>query len=273
MARSLQRLALTAALLLVCVGTNSVQSWAQISTPYGPGAGSVHRAPTLSAGGEFESAPTLFRQGKFAEAERQFAWIAAVRTGTTWGERSQFYLAECQYQQKKYVEALQSFERLHTDYPATDYLDKLVRREYEIAQLWVTWGKPTLRTAKNRRHHFDQGPPEADTRGLAFRALAAVWHNDPTGPLADQAAIKIADYYMANREYKAAATCYDQFLAGYLRSPFCPHARLGSVEARFRSYLLEHPDAAFLKLAREVAKSGLLIEWSVFLWIRASGGA
>jgi outer membrane protein assembly factor BamD (BamD/ComL family) len=267
MARSLQKLAFTPAILVLCVGTNSVQSRAQTPSPYGappavgnshePGGGLMHRAPGLAVGGEFESAPTLFRQGKFAEAERQFAWIAAVRTGTSWGERSQFYLAECQYQQKKYVEALQSFERLHTDYPGTDYLDKLVRREYEIAQLWATWGKPTVRTARKIRQILDQALPGADTKSLAFRALSAVWHNDPTGPLADHAAIKIADYYMTNGEYNAAAACYDQFLAGYPGSPFCPHARLASVEARFRSYLLEHHDSAFLKLSRDVAKTYL----------------
>src|SRR5207253_7282749 len=91
--------------------------------------------PNPQADAELQAALKLFQQGKFAEAEKRFAPIAKQRKGTTWGENSQYYLAECQYQRKKYVDAHDSFERLHADYPATEYLEKLVNREYAIAQI------------------------------------------------------------------------------------------------------------------------------------------
>ena len=258
-----QRMSRTVALLLICVATITVCRQAQSSTrsvtendvkdPRDPIGGSTQGAPRLAVEGEFQSAPTLFRQGKFAEAERQFAWIAAVRKGTTWGERSQYYLAECQYQQKKYTEALQSFERLNTDYPATDYRDQFVRREYEIAQLSITWTKPKVRFAKNRGRLFHEEPPGANAEKLALRALDAVRHSDPTGPLADDATIQIADYHMFNCEYDVATAYYELFIAEYRKSLFCPHARLAAVEARLRIYLLNHRDATGLLIARELA--------------------
>jgi hypothetical protein len=101
---------------------------------------------------------------------------------------------------------------------------------------------------------FDEGPPMADTDGLALAALSAVFHHDPTGPLADDAAIQIADYYMKNRDNKVAAAYYDQFIAEYRKSPYCPKARLATVEARFRVYLLDQRDTAGLTMARELAK-------------------
>ena len=162
----------------------------------------------------------MFRQGKFAEAERQFAWIAEFRKGTTWGERSQYYVAECQYHQKKYFQALESFERLHTEYPATEYIDQLVRREYEIALLWNTLSKPKDLTEKNA------------LQGLAFWALNAVRRNNPTGPLAEDAAIQIADYYMKDGDFDVAAAHYDRFIREYPKSRLGSHARRAAVEAR-----------------------------------------
>jgi TolA-binding protein len=263
-----QKMACTATLVLICVGTTAVNSGAQSSTAIvaddavkksqNPVGGLTREVPGPPVGGEFQSAPTLFRLGKFADAERQFAWIAAVRKGTTWGERSQYYLAECQYQQKRYAEALESFERLHTDYPQTDYRDQLVRREYEIAQRFITWAAPVVVTAKKKKEFllalFDHWPPMANTDGLALSALSAVRFHDPSGPLAENATIKIADYYMKNCDYKTAAAYYDQFIAEYPKSPHCPHARLAAVEARFRIYYLDQRDNAGLTMARELAK-------------------
>ncbi len=61
----------------------------------------------------------MFQQGKLAEAEKEFAKIAKNRKGTTYGENGQYYLAETQFQRKKYVDAHDSFEKLHADYPGT----------------------------------------------------------------------------------------------------------------------------------------------------------
>ena len=86
---------------------------------------------------EFDEAHKLFMQGKLNEAETAFTKIAKNRKGTHYGEKSQFYVAEIQYQQKKYVRANDSYEKLFADYPGTELLDKLVSREYSLAQMWL----------------------------------------------------------------------------------------------------------------------------------------
>jgi hypothetical protein len=45
----------------------------------------------------------------------------------------------------------------------TGYLDQLVRREYEIAQLWITWAKPVVKTAQKAflLSLIDEGPPKS----------------------------------------------------------------------------------------------------------------
>jgi tetratricopeptide (TPR) repeat protein len=235
-------------LLLIC-GGKIAPCEARSSSAMGPAdapkktqgatGGMIQSGERPRIGGEFPSAPTLFRQGRFAEAERQFAWIAKVRHGTTWGERGQYYLAECQYRQKKYVTALDSYERLHVDYPATAYKDDLIRREYEIAQIWLAQTNPLAPADKQLpwTARFDGRIPLLDCGGSALKALEHVLQNGPDGPLADDAAIQIADYHMKQHRYDLAALYYDQFVAGYCRSQFQVRAQLGAIDARIRCYL------------------------------------
>jgi TolA-binding protein len=236
-------------LLLICAGTIALQNEARSHDGLGaidagtkvqePADRPLQAPPNVQLDGEIRSAPELFRLGRFAEAEPQFAWIAAVRRGTSWGERAQYHLAECQYQQKRYLAAISSFERLHIEYPATGYIDELVRREYEIAQLWIT--QLDHQTPADRKlswfARLDGRLPLFGTRKFALEALEHVRQNDPTGSLADDAAVKIADYYMKRDELDTAALYYAQVAADFPKSPLCLYARRAAFHARIRSYL------------------------------------
>ena len=143
------------------------------------------------ADAEFQAALKLFQQGKLAEAEKEFAKIAKNRKGTPWGENAQYYLAETQFQRKKYVNAHDSFELLHNDYPATEYLDKLVSREYAIAQLWLAQADPKAPKDKADSLVRPLRRPAARSstpRGTASRPSSTSGTTIPTGPLADDAA-------------------------------------------------------------------------------------
>jgi tetratricopeptide (TPR) repeat protein len=235
-------LACVATLLCVCGGLVTTKSEARSSIVASDDAAKkAQDAARLTVGGEFQGVFELFHQGRFAEAEQRFAWIARVRKSTTWGERAQFYLAECQFLQKKYVSALESYERLHYDYPATSHLDALVSREYEIARFWLAQSDPRLPAAQKLPWTARLGGrlPLSDVRGAARRALEYVERNQPEGPLADDAAIRIADWYMERRDHATAAMYYDQFLEFYggKKSPLRPRAWLGAVDARIRADL------------------------------------
>src|SRR5262249_51110657 len=123
-------------------------------------------APDPEADAEFQAALKLFQQGNLEEAEKQFATIAKNRKQTTWGENAQFYVAECQFQRKKYVAAHDSYEKLYADYPATNYKDKLARREYEIAQIWLAQTDPKSPPEKKLpwTARFDGQLPIIDTQ-------------------------------------------------------------------------------------------------------------
>jgi TolA-binding protein len=211
-------------------------------------------APDPKADAELDAAIKLFQQGSFEEAEKQFTKIAKDRKGTTWGENAQFYLAESQFQRKKYVAAHDSYEKLYADYPATAYKDKLTRREYELAQIWLAQTDPKATAEKKLpwNARFDGRLPIIDTQGSGLKALEHVRNNYPDGPIADQAAIEIADFYMKHQDYESAAMYYEQFVDEYggKKSPHLQYAQLSAIDARMKGYMGPDYDASGLEKAR-----------------------
>src|SRR5262249_25319 len=192
------------------------------------------QAKDPAADAEFNAAHTLFEQGKLAEAEKEFARIAKHRKGTPVGEDSQFYLAEARFQRQKYVDAHDSYEILKKDYPATEHMDKLVRREYEIAHIWFAQSDP--KTPKEKLipwyGRFDGRLPLIDAQGSALKALEHVRQNDPLGPLADDATMGIAQYYMTHNDFESASIYLEQFMSDHHKSPLVRDAQLAAIDSR-----------------------------------------
>ncbi|HEV3168495.1 MAG TPA: hypothetical protein VGZ22_31100, partial [Isosphaeraceae bacterium] len=152
-------------------------------------------APNPDADAEFAAAEKLFQQGKLEEVETEFARIAKVRKDTPWGEQAQYYLAETQYQRGRYVRAHNSYEQLVASYPGTKYMEKVVAREYAIGQRWLSLYDPKTPEKDQIPWYgrFNGQRPLLDTFGHAVSALEHVQHNDPQGPLADDALLRVAD--------------------------------------------------------------------------------
>lgn len=205
---------------------------------------------------ELDDALELFQRGDLAKAESALAKIAKKRKETPWGEKAQFYLAETQYQRKKYLKAHENFEKLVAEYPGTQYLDKLVSREYALAQLWLSQNDPDLKPEDKLPWHtrFTGGQPLIDARGQGLKALEHVRHHDPTGPLADDAVMQIADYHMETTDYETAAIYYDQLISDHPKSPFLQKAQLAAIDARMKGYLGPEYDGEGLEQARELVK-------------------
>lgn len=218
--------------------------------------------PDPVADAEFRAAEVLFQKGRFREAETAFARIARRRKDTPWGEKAQYHLAECQYQRGNFVGAHDSFETLFAVYPGTDYLDKAVRREYEIGQAWLAAADP-------KANPDDKAPwdarltgrlPLADTNGNALAVLEHVRHHSaPTnGPLADDAVKRIADYHRDNQDYEMAAVHYDQLIESHPKSPFVREAQIQGIDARIKDYRGPDYDRSGLEEARKLVRQTMV---------------
>jgi len=205
---------------------------------------------------EFRAAEALFQRGTLADAEAAFAALAKKRKGTPWGEKGQYYLAETQYQRGKLVTAHDSYELLMKDYPGTEFVDRLVKREFDIAQTWLAQADP--KAPPDRKlpwyAHFNGQEPLIDAHGHALRVLEHVRHHNPTGPLADDAVLRIADEHMAQKDYESASLYYDQLITDHPKSPFLQQAQLKAIDARMKGYVGPEYDGAGLEKARELVK-------------------
>jgi len=212
-------------------------------------------APDPLAEKEFAVAKGFFDAGKYDKAEALLRPLAKreSRKGTPWGEKAQYFLAETQFRRQKYVDAHDSFENLIKKYPGTEYVEKLVAREYQIAQIWLADEDPKAKKL-DWMAHFDGRMPLVDTKSHAVKALDHVRLHDPQGPLADDAALRTADHYHTVGDYETAAVYYDQLLAENAKSPYRERAQLSSIDAKMKAYIGPEYDASGLEAARETIK-------------------
>lgn len=202
-----------------------------------------------AADAEYKAAEALLKQGKRSEAERAFARIARRRKNSHWGEKAQFQVAEIQFEDARYMAAHDSFEQLLTTYPGTRFLDKAVAREFALANYWLSLDRPDAQPSEWGDRFQGKRPP-IDASGHALRALEHVRHHDPTGPLADDAVMKIADHYYQAENWEEAALYYDQLLSEHPKSAFVEQAMLSGIDAKLKGYIGPDYDGTGLEQAR-----------------------
>lgn len=232
------------------------------------GWGPAREAADKAAEAELDAAEQLFRRGKLPEAEVAYAKIAKKYKETVYGERAQYFVAETQYQRNHLVKANDSFETLLTTYPSTRYMDKATARVYEIAKTWLAYSEGKANDKDNAKGeapelHFWQSRfsgalPAIDVSGHAIAALDHVRARDATGPLADDAVLRIAEYYHDNKDYESAGEHYDQLVAENPKSPFVHKARLASIDSKMKAYLGPEYDGTGLEKANEAIKQTLI---------------
>jgi outer membrane protein assembly factor BamD (BamD/ComL family) len=211
------------------------------------------------AAAEFKAADSLFRQAKLEEAESAFKTAAKKRKDTPWGEKAQYFLAETQFQRARYVAANDSFVELFNTYPGTEFQDKAVRREYEIAQIWLASQDPKAKPEKREQWNdrFTGRLPLIGVSDWALKTLEHVRHHDAEGPLADEALMKIADFHYENQDWEEAAIYYDELVNSHRKSRFARQALLRSIDAKIKGYLGPDYDASGLEQARVQIKQAL----------------
>ncbi len=212
--------------------------------------------PNPEAEEELATAMRLYRQGKHAEAEPLLVKLAKKRKGTPWGEKAQFTLAESYYERGKYVAANDAYELLIKDYPGTQHLDTLVAREYEIAKKWFDSEDPKAKPEQkfSVAARWEGKAPLIDTSGYAIKALEHVRLHDPTGPLSDDAVLRMADHYYATKDFDTAALYYDQLVTDHPKSEHLRRAQLASIDSKLRGYMGPEFDGQGLEGARDMVK-------------------
>jgi outer membrane protein assembly factor BamD (BamD/ComL family) len=199
----------------------------------------VHFVNPPEAMAAYHKGEELMKEKKYKEAQ-VVLWkeVAEKYKDYPIREDAIFLSGECYYFQKLYPDAEDQYSLVVKEFTSTRHLDEISRRKFAIAQIWL--GFPPIVTASDVRPvNFDDpsstpppkvdykeptGPtysvpilpnftdrqrPWFDTTGRALDALKSIWLNDPTGPLADDALMLSASYYLRKGDYVEADHLYD----------------------------------------------------------------
>ena len=261
---------------------------------------------------EYQAAEALYLDGRLPEAEKAFKKLAKARRNSHesfrmklerwWGVKSAgsldtyanfgdpieedalFMKAECQFDQKKYATAQDSYDALLTRYPSTRHLDSVSRRYFQIARYWLGFPEQVQATGDVVQvsdtdsteetqdfenvdsfyvpivpNFLDKTRPAFDTRGRALQALRSVWLHDATGPLADDALMVSASFHLRTKDFEESARLYKLLREQYPESPHFRDAFLLGSHVTLASYQGANYDGQNLEQAIELKESALRI--------------
>ena len=217
-----------------------------VSTGFGP---DKQTAEKLFAEGE-----ELLRKKEYKQAAGKFKSAAARWPDSALEEDAMFFQAESQFFSDQYAKAQDTLDNLTKKYENSRYLDKIVLRLFSIGQYWekMHQASPHWPVTPNVT---DSSRPFFDTWGNAIKAYESVNMNDPTGPLADDSIMAIANAYFSQGSYEDAAYYYDRLRKEYPKSPHIIKAHMLDMKSKEMVYQGPMYDAKALEDAGEIAET------------------
>lgn len=198
----------------------------------------------------------LYSEKKYKEAAAKFATAASRWPDSPLEEDALYMKGESEFFSDQYPKAHDTYGGLLKSYTNTRHLDAVMGREFGLGRYWeqLQDSKPTWPVTPNVT---DGSRPLFDTFGYAIQAFERVRLNDPTGPLADDSVMAMANAYFRRGQFENAAYNYDLLIKEYPNSAFQKDAHLLGLQAKMRIYQGTAYIAAPLKDAKEIADKTL----------------
>ena len=202
---------------------------------------------------EYHEAMDLFKAEKYEEARRAFKMVSKKFKKSEIREDALFMQAESAWQQDHYAVAHDVYAiLLEKEYPSTKHLSVVSKRLFKAGALWLDFPE-VVKRGEIHLDHLDQSsrrvpseePPKLpndkpllvpnfknnkeplfDASGYGLAALIAVWMNDPTGPLADDAMLLVASYHARTGNYGEADRYFEMLRETFPDSPFAERAMI-----------------------------------------------
>lgn len=236
----------------------------------------------LAGTDDYLAAEKLYEDGDYAAAEKAFKKVAKKYKKSEIREDALFMEAECAFQQKHYSRAHDRLAVLLKEFPSTHHIDDVSRRLFKIAQIWldfpavasldevkqVNFEDPRKKLPPNepppKPKHWaiamnlsDKSRPLFDPEGNGVACLKAIWTNDGTGPLADDALMLQASYYARKGDYVQANRDFATLRELFPHSPYIRDAFVLGGHTQLMSYQGSDYDGKALDDAEQLKKTTL----------------
>jgi len=201
----------------------------------------------------FSEGEQSFREERYHDAVKKFKQASARSPNLQLKQDAMFQLAESYFFAEKYPEANNAYEALVQDHPNSPHLDKVIRRQFDLARYWESHHnyQPHWAVTPNL---FNKRRPLFDTLGRAIKNYENIRLNDPTGPLADDAVMATANSYFVRGRYVDADYHYDLLRKEFPRSEHQYEAHLLGLECKLRRYEGSDYDGTPLEEGKKLAK-------------------
>jgi len=234
---------------------------------------------------QVEIARKHFDDRNYPLALKSYKKIANKYKESSIGEEAWFRIGECHYAMQNYPDAQDAYDKLFKDYPSTKYVADTSRRLFTIAKFWLKASDPETheqikmvsssevveepddapaQSSLSARHtlvpnFFDKTRPIFDTGGRARKALKAIWLNDPTGPLADDALMLTASYFLRQGNNLDADRYFQILREEYPDSPHVEQAFVLGAHVKQLSYQGPYYDNTALVAAENLKERTLMM--------------
>ncbi|MFP4106277.1 MAG: outer membrane protein assembly factor BamD [Phycisphaerae bacterium] len=139
-------------------------------------------------------------------------------------EEAMMLAGQAQMNRGHYWDAYERFEDQLAAYPGGEYFDRILQREYEIADAFL----------KGRKRRF-WGIFRISAKDEALDMLTRIAEHDPNSDIAQRAIMRVADYHYAREQWKDAIVTYDDYINLFgKKNP--KQARYASLQAAWASY-------------------------------------
>ena len=211
---------------------------------------------------DYLAATELYKDEKYADAQKAFKRVAKKYKKSEIREDALFMEAEAAWKQDHYGKAHDIYAVLLKEYPSTRHLNVVSERLFKIGRIWLDFPE-VAKLGEIHQVNFDdpkrklpsEEPPKVpkskplfvpnftdkkeplfDTPGNGVAALSAVWMNDPTGPLADDAMMLVASYHARRGNYIEADRFFQMLRETFPNSPHVQNAFLLGSHVKLMSY-------------------------------------
>ena len=231
---------------------------------------------------DYLAATELYNDEEFAEAQKAFKNVAKKYKKSAIREDALFMQAEAAFQQESYSKAHDAYATLLKEYPSTRHLDVVSERLFKIGRLWldfpevaklgeiqqVNFEDPVRKLPAEEPTNTNKTPvfvpnfsnkqrPLFDTPGNGVGCLQAIWMNDPTGPLADDAMMLVASHHARRGNYIEADRYFRMLRETFPNSPHLQDAFLIGSHVKLMSYQGPNYDGKTLTDAQLLKESTL----------------
>lgn len=183
----------------------------------------------------FDEGRRLMKEEKFALAAAQFKRAARRWPDSGLEEDALFWRAEAKFFQDRYADAAARYDSLLAKFPNSRHLDVVSERRFAMGDHWMQ------RHDEHGRwpivpNVLEKEEPLFDTKGRAINLYESIVETDSTGPLADDALMRMANAYFTSQRYDDAVDYYDMLRRQFPKSPHQFDALRLAVQCELRRY-------------------------------------